>query len=121
MPIVSKYKNEQFDALMNDLITALEKHKAPVDLSLMVLGNLTTNIINGMAPAQRQAITERRSARTGRQQRREHARCTGGRHDPESTAANQSTRHEGKDVKGMNCCTATIVQAPSERSIREHP
>ena len=56
MPIVSKYNNEQFDALMNDLITALEKHKAPVDLSLMVLGNLTTNIINGMAPAQRQAI-----------------------------------------------------------------
>ena len=59
MPIVSKYNNEQFDALMNDLITALEKHKAPVDLSLMVLGNLTTNIINGMAPAQRQAITEK--------------------------------------------------------------
>jgi len=56
MPIVSKYNNEQFDALMNDLITALEKHKAPVDLSLMVL---TTNIINGMAPAQRQAITEK--------------------------------------------------------------
>ena len=59
MPIVSKYNNEQFDALMNYLITALEKHKAPVDLSLMVLGNLTTNIINGMAPAQRQAITEK--------------------------------------------------------------
>ncbi|MGL6365281.1 DUF1414 domain-containing protein [Aeromonas veronii] len=59
MPIVSKYNNEQFDALMNDLITALEKHQAPVDLSLMVLGNLTTNIINGMAPAQRQAITEK--------------------------------------------------------------
>ncbi|MEB8288166.1 DUF1414 domain-containing protein [Aeromonas veronii] len=59
MPIVSKYNNEQFDALMNDLITALEKYKAPVDLSLMVLGNLTTNIINGMAPAQRQAITEK--------------------------------------------------------------
>ncbi|WP_320545965.1 YejL family protein [Aeromonas veronii] len=59
MPIVSKYNNEQFDALMNDLITSLEKHKAPVDLSLMVLGNLTTNIINGMAPAQRQAITEK--------------------------------------------------------------
>ena len=58
MPIVSKYNNEQFDALMNDLITALEKHKAPVDLSLMVLGNLTTNIINGMAPAQRQAIAK---------------------------------------------------------------
>ena len=59
MPIVSKYNNEQFDALMNDLITALEKHKAPEDLRLMVLGNLTTNIINGMAPAQRQAITEK--------------------------------------------------------------
>ncbi|OSM53907.1 hypothetical protein WH06_02120, partial [Aeromonas salmonicida subsp. salmonicida] len=59
MPIVSKYTNQQFDDLMNDLITVLEKHKAPVDLSLMVLGNVTTNIINGMAPAQRQAITEK--------------------------------------------------------------
>lgn len=59
MPIISKYNNEQFDALMNDLITVLEQHKAPVDLSLMVLGNLATNIINGMAPAQRQAITEK--------------------------------------------------------------
>ncbi|WP_413161665.1 DUF1414 domain-containing protein [Aeromonas salmonicida] len=59
MPIVSKYTNQQFDDLMNDLIIVLEKHKAPVDLSLMVLGNVTTNIINGMAPAQRQAITEK--------------------------------------------------------------
>ena len=59
MPIVSKYTNQQFDDLMNDLITVLEKHKAPVDLSLMVLGNVTTNIINGMAPAQLQAITEK--------------------------------------------------------------
>ncbi|MBV7413371.1 Uncharacterized protein conserved in bacteria [Aeromonas encheleia] len=59
MPIVSKYTNQQFDDLMNDLITVLEKHKAPVDLSLMVLGNLSTNIINNMAPAQRQAIAEK--------------------------------------------------------------
>ncbi|MGY3942533.1 YejL family protein [Aeromonas tecta] len=59
MPIVSKYTNQQFDDLMNDLITVLEKHKAPVDLSLMVLGNLSTNIINNMAPAQRQAIADK--------------------------------------------------------------
>lgn len=60
MPIVSKYTNQQFDDLMNDLITVLEKHKAPVDLSLMVLGNVTTNVINSqLAPAQRQAITEK--------------------------------------------------------------
>ncbi|QCG47415.1 YejL family protein [Aeromonas schubertii] len=59
MPIVSKYKNEQFDALMNDLIAVLEQHKAPVDLSLMVLGNLATNIINELPQAQRQAIADK--------------------------------------------------------------
>lgn len=39
------------------LLNILEKHKAPTDLSLMVLGNMVTNLINtSIAPAQRQAI-----------------------------------------------------------------
>ena len=50
MPQISRYSDEQVEQL-------LEKHKAPTDLSLMVLGNMVTNLINtSIAPAQRQAI-----------------------------------------------------------------
>lgn len=45
MAIKSKYQPEQLDKLLDDLIITLEKHKAPVDLSLMALGNLVTNIL----------------------------------------------------------------------------
>lgn len=45
MAAQSKYQSKQFDALSSDLIATLEKHKAPVDLSLMALGNLITNIL----------------------------------------------------------------------------
>ena len=48
MPIVSKYNNEQFDALMNDLITVLEKHK-----------DHQTEIHRCLVFLQRQAITEK--------------------------------------------------------------
>lgn len=49
MAIQSKYKNEQLDALLNDLFIALEKHKAPADLSLMALGNMVTHILQQSA------------------------------------------------------------------------
>lgn len=45
MAIQSKYQPQQLDKLLDDLIITLEKHKAPVDLSLMALGNLVTNIL----------------------------------------------------------------------------
>ena len=48
MPQISRYSDEQVEQLLAELLNVLEKHKAPTDLSLMVLGN--------MAPAQRQAI-----------------------------------------------------------------
>lgn len=41
----SKYQNSQIDAVLNDIIIALEKHQAPVDLSLMALGNAVSNIL----------------------------------------------------------------------------
>ena len=44
MPQTSKYTDEQFEALTNDIIVSLEKHNASRDLSLMVLGNLVTQI-----------------------------------------------------------------------------
>lgn len=57
MPQISRYSDEQVEQLLAELLNILEKHKAPTDLSLMVLGNMVTNLINtSIAPAQRQAI-----------------------------------------------------------------
>lgn len=52
----SKYKNQQVEALSNDLIAVLEKHKAPVDLSLMTLGNLVSNILNNSVQTEAQRL-----------------------------------------------------------------
>ncbi|HBO39573.1 MAG TPA: hypothetical protein DD638_13020 [Pasteurellaceae bacterium] len=41
----SKYQDKQVDAIMSDMIEVIEKHRAPVDLSLMVLGNMVTNLL----------------------------------------------------------------------------
>ncbi len=56
----SKYQDKQLDALLNDLIITLEKHKAPVDLSLMALGNMVTNILvtNVQNPQQREMLAD---------------------------------------------------------------
>lgn len=60
MAIQSKYQSAQLDELLHDLIITLEKHKAPVDLSLMALGNLVTNILvqNISHPQQRVRLAE---------------------------------------------------------------
>ncbi len=51
------YSDQQVEQLLSELTNVPESHKAPVDLSLMVLGNMVTNLINSsVAPAQRQAI-----------------------------------------------------------------
>ena len=41
----SKYSNKQIEALMNEMIVTLEKHQAPVDLSLIVLGDMVSNLL----------------------------------------------------------------------------
>lgn len=57
MPQISRYSDEHVEQLLNEMLNVLEKHKAPTDLSLMVLGNMVTNLINtSIATAQRQAI-----------------------------------------------------------------
>lgn len=54
MPQISRYSDEQVEQLLAELLNVLEKHKAPTDLSLMVLGNMVTNLINtSIALAQR--------------------------------------------------------------------
>ncbi|MFJ2974860.1 YejL family protein [Kluyvera sp. NPDC087067] len=57
MPQQSRYSDEHVEQLLSELANVLEEHKTPTDLSLMVLGNMVTNLINSsVAPAQRQAI-----------------------------------------------------------------
>ncbi|OOS01500.1 hypothetical protein B0186_03565 [Canicola haemoglobinophilus] len=55
----SKFQDKQVDAILNDMISVLEKHQAPVDLSLVVLGNMVTNLLNSsVGLQQRIALAE---------------------------------------------------------------
>lgn len=57
MPQSSRYSDEHVEQLLSELVKVLEKHQTPTDLSLMVLGNMVTNLINtSVAPAQRQVL-----------------------------------------------------------------
>ena len=56
MAIQSKYQDKQIDAILNDMIAVLEKHQAPLDLSLIVLGNMTTNLLSGSVGKQQQQV-----------------------------------------------------------------
>ena len=56
MAIQSKYQDKQIDAILNDMIAVLEKHQAPLDLSLIVLGNMTTNLLPGSVGKQQQQV-----------------------------------------------------------------
>ena len=56
MAIQSKYQDKQIDAILNDMVAVLEKHQAPLDLSLIVLGNMTTNLLTGSVGKQQQQV-----------------------------------------------------------------
>lgn len=57
MPQTSRYSDERVEELLTELAGVLEKHHAPTDLSLMVLGNMVTNLINtSVASAQRRPL-----------------------------------------------------------------
>lgn len=57
MPQQSRYSDKHVEELLSELAAVLEAHNTPVDLSLMVLGNMVTNIINtSVAAPQRQAL-----------------------------------------------------------------
>ena len=59
MPILSKYSAQQVENLVDDLLKTLVDHKAPLDLSLMALGNTLSHIINEKVPAkQKQALID---------------------------------------------------------------
>ncbi|BCO19194.1 DUF1414 domain-containing protein [Alteromonas sp. McT4-15] len=57
MPQTSRYSNDEFEALMNKVILTLEEGGANRDLSLMVLGNVITHILNTqVSPENREAM-----------------------------------------------------------------
>jgi uncharacterized protein YejL (UPF0352 family) len=59
MPQTSRYSDQQVEQLLSELALVFENNKTPTDLSLMVLGNMVTNLINTtFSPAQRKAIAE---------------------------------------------------------------
>ncbi|ARF50776.1 MULTISPECIES: YejL family protein [Pantoea] len=57
MPQSSRYSDQRVEQLLAEMAQVLQKDQAPTDLSLMVLGNMVTNLINSdVAPAQRRAL-----------------------------------------------------------------
>ncbi|MBF8999592.1 MULTISPECIES: YejL family protein [Vibrio] len=60
MPITSKYSDEKVETILTEIAAVLEKHQASSELTLMVAGNIATNVINqNVAAAQRKAIAEK--------------------------------------------------------------
>ncbi|MBQ4830023.1 DUF1414 domain-containing protein [Alteromonas sp. CI.11.F.A3] len=59
MPQNSRYTNAEFETLMNKVILTLEENDAGRDLSLMVLGNVITHILqNQVSPDKREAMAD---------------------------------------------------------------
>lgn len=57
MPQSSRYSDQHVEQLLSELANILEKHQTPIDLSLMVLGNMVTNLINSsITPTQRKSL-----------------------------------------------------------------
>ncbi|MGD8109541.1 YejL family protein [Vibrio sp. TRT 21S02] len=60
MPITSKYSDEKVESILTEIAAVLEKHGAGPDLSLMIAGNIATNVLNqNVAASQRKAIAEK--------------------------------------------------------------
>jgi uncharacterized protein YejL (UPF0352 family) len=59
MPQQSRYSDKEFEAAMQDVLVALEQNNANRDLSLMVLGNVLSNIFTQqVAPQKREVMVE---------------------------------------------------------------
>lgn len=60
MPVTSKYSNKEVETILTQIIEVLEKNKASSELSLMLVGNIATNIINADIPkSQRKVVAEK--------------------------------------------------------------
>jgi len=59
VPQNSRYTNAEFETLMNKVILTLEENEAGRDLSLMVLGNVITHILQTqVSPDKREAMAD---------------------------------------------------------------
>jgi uncharacterized protein YejL (UPF0352 family) len=59
MPITSKYSDQQIETMLAEIATVLAKHKSSPQLSLMLVGNIATNVLNQNVPkGQRKAIAK---------------------------------------------------------------
>ncbi|MBE8168360.1 MAG: YejL family protein [Shewanella sp.] len=59
MAIQSKYNNAQVESLIAEIFAVLEKQKSPTDLSLMVLGNCVSHLLQTKVPeVSRPAVAE---------------------------------------------------------------
>ncbi|ELE1962096.1 YejL family protein [Vibrio vulnificus] len=60
MPITSKYTDEQVETILTEIGAVLDKHDATPELSLMIAGNIATNVLNQqVAASQRKLIAEK--------------------------------------------------------------
>lgn len=50
MPIISKYSNEEINNLVDSILDTVTKKNVPVDLALIAMGNVVSNIIDGNVP-----------------------------------------------------------------------
>jgi len=53
MPIMSKYSNKKIETILDEVMEVLHKNEVSVDLSLMVLGNAITHVINSQVPVKK--------------------------------------------------------------------
>ncbi|GAD81235.1 YejL family protein [Vibrio ezurae] len=59
MPITSKYSDEKVETMLAEIATVLEKHESTPELSLMLVGNIATNVLNqNVAKGQRKIIAK---------------------------------------------------------------
>ncbi|MGO2510105.1 MAG: YejL family protein [Vibrio hibernica] len=60
MPINSKYSDQKIEQILAEIAAVLKKHEASSDLSLMIAGNIVTNILNSNVPrVQRKLIADK--------------------------------------------------------------
>ncbi len=60
MPITSKYSNEQVETILTEIAAVLDNHNASSELTLMIAGNIATNVLNQNVPtAQRKLLAEK--------------------------------------------------------------
>ncbi|PAR33308.1 YejL family protein [Vibrio metoecus] len=60
MPITSKYSDEHVESILTEIAAVLNKHNTSPELTLMLVGNIATNVLNqNVAASQRKVIAEK--------------------------------------------------------------